>query len=247
MLAATVAGNRHRERFSWIADGRGRTTTLEALYFRAMLLDRFTSGSLTAPQMAIVDAWLWEWTPALKGEFAYPGGDVLRVDLDSAAGLRDGKREGEGPTSTWLSTPLGERRNHRESIAAPCAAHAGFRDPHRVHICVSTTSHTFRAPASDARSARRARPRAEPARGVGRDAGDPHARRGRGHRDRPLPRPEPFRPGHHRAGEAALRRREPALSLARGHERHGHWIRSARERRRGHRGGRCAGLAQRRR
>jgi hypothetical protein len=113
MLEEMISAARHRETFSWVAEGRGHTTTIEALYFRALLLDRFTSGSLTPPQVAILDAWVWEWMGALHGESTCAGGDVLRVDLDSSAGLREGKRKGEGAS---LYLPLATLEAERRKI-----------------------------------------------------------------------------------------------------------------------------------
>jgi hypothetical protein len=140
MLLAASKGQGHRAKFMWTADGRGKTTTLEALYFRALLLDRFTSGSLTPPQIAILDAWLWEWTNALQGVTRYPGGDVLRVDLDTPAGLREGRREGAGTTLYLRLEPLeSERRKiiaelHRGRLAPAHGAVAEIRI--EEHICV---------------------------------------------------------------------------------------------------------------
>lgn len=140
MLAAAIEDGRHRQKFMWTADGRGKTTTLEALYFRALLLDRFTSGSLTSPQVAIAEAWLWEWTNVLTGVREYPGGDVLRVDLDTPAGLREGEREGEGDTLYLRLEPLeAERRKiiaelHRGNLVPAHGAVAEIRL--EEHICV---------------------------------------------------------------------------------------------------------------
>ena len=78
----------HRRPLNWMVEGRGRAATLEGLYLRALLLDRFASGSLSRPQIEIVDAWLWEWMGALQGEPVRPQGAVLGVDLEGNAGLR---------------------------------------------------------------------------------------------------------------------------------------------------------------
>jgi hypothetical protein len=126
---ATVAG-RQRNALRVVADGRGRTATLESLYFRALLLDRFGGGSLTRQQMEVLDAWLWEWTPTLCGIGEYPGGRVFRVDLDGNAGLREGKRAAEGRSLYLQLEPLEARRRqvikelHRGRIvpAHGCAA-----------------------------------------------------------------------------------------------------------------------------
>jgi hypothetical protein len=154
MLETMIGGGRHREKLSWVADGRGRTTTIEALYFRALLLDRFTSGSLAASQVAILDAWMWEWIGALQGERA-ASGEVLRVELDSGSGLRDGKRDGEGPTLYLALAPLeAERRKiigelHRGRLVP---AH-GWVSELRIEEHISVLDHlrdAFRAPAGGA-------------------------------------------------------------------------------------------------
>jgi hypothetical protein len=110
LLSDAARAGRHRQPIRVICDGRGRTVNLESLYFRALLLDRFGGGSLTRQQMEVLDAWLWEWAPALSAQPAYPGGKVFRVDLDGSAGLREGKRVGEGETLYLQIEPLEARR-----------------------------------------------------------------------------------------------------------------------------------------
>jgi len=110
------------------------------LYLRALLLDRFASGSLTRQQVEILDAWLWHWGAVLKGERTYPGGAALRVELDANAGLRDGPREDEGPVVYLRLEPLEvERRKivtelHRGCMVPPhgCAAEMRIEE----HIAV---------------------------------------------------------------------------------------------------------------
>ena len=90
LLLLSLPGDRHRVARACVVEGRRRETTLEALYFRALLLDRFSAGNLPRSQLELLDAWLWEWTAALRGEREVPGGASLRVDLDRNAGLRGG-------------------------------------------------------------------------------------------------------------------------------------------------------------
>jgi hypothetical protein len=122
------------------ADGRGHTATVERLYLRALLLDRFASGSLTRQQVEIVDAWLWQWHGALKGERTFPGAASLRVDLDTNAGLREGAREGEGPAVYVRLEPLeAERRKiiaemHRGRIVPPHGCTADLRIEEHVAV-----------------------------------------------------------------------------------------------------------------
>src|SRR5687767_4146691 len=82
LFTLAVACRRHREKFICRVDGGSRRTTIEALYFRALLLDRFCAGNLTRQQVEILDAWLWEWGADLRGERERPAGASLRVDLD---------------------------------------------------------------------------------------------------------------------------------------------------------------------
>ena len=110
LIAAAIAAGRERESFSWAADGRGHRTTLESLYFRALLLDRFASGSLTRQQVELLDAWMWDWSGALRSSRSAPVGASLRVDLDANAGLRDGAREGEGRSIYLALAPLETER-----------------------------------------------------------------------------------------------------------------------------------------
>lgn len=82
----------HRTPVTVVTEGRGRAATIEGLYLRALLLDRFASGNLTRAQLEVLDAWLWEWMPRLAGRDAPPEGATLRADLDANAGLREGAR-----------------------------------------------------------------------------------------------------------------------------------------------------------
>jgi hypothetical protein len=110
IMDKATAGQRQRSALRVVADGRGRTATLESLYFRALLLDRFGGGSLTRQQIEVLDAWLWEWTATLCGVTRYPGGRVFRVDLDGNTGLRDGKRAVEGRSLYLQLEPIEARR-----------------------------------------------------------------------------------------------------------------------------------------
>ena len=155
LLLLGMVGERHREPITWIADGRGHNTTIEALYFRMLLLDRFTSGSLTRQQVEILDAWLWEWTPALRGERTPPKDAALRVDLDSNSGLREGRREGDGPSLYLALAPLEEQRRrivaefHAGRLVPAHGAAADIRI--EEHICVlDHLARAFRAPEGDA-------------------------------------------------------------------------------------------------
>ena len=155
LLLLGMVGERHREAISWVADGRGHNTTIEAMYFRMLLLDRFTSGSLTRQQVEVLDAWLWEWTPALRGERHPPEGAALRVDLDSSSGLREGRRDGEGPSLYLALEPLEQQRRRivaefhagRLLPAHGCASEFRLEE----HICVlDHLARAFRTPEGEA-------------------------------------------------------------------------------------------------
>ena len=130
ILRDSMRSERHRQPMRVVSDGRGRTVSLESLYFRALLLDRFGGGSLTRQQMEVLDAGLWEWAPALSGTPSYPGGKVFRVDLDGSGGLREGPRAVVGESLHLSLEPLEARRRqvikelHRGRIvpAHGCAA-----------------------------------------------------------------------------------------------------------------------------
>ena len=155
LLLLGMAGERHREPISWLADGRGQNTTIEAMYFRMLLLDRFTSGSLTRQQVEILDAWLWEWTPALRAERTPPEGPALRVDLDSSTGLREGRREVEGPSLYLALDPLEEQRRrivaefHAGRLVPMHGAAAEFRIEEHIAV-LDHLARAFRAPEGEA-------------------------------------------------------------------------------------------------
>ena len=155
LMSVATLRKRHREALICKIDGGGRRTSIETLYFRALLLERFASGNLTRPQLEILDAWLWEWGDALQGEREAPDASFLRVDLDSDAGFRDGVREGPGP-SLYLRVDRLEQA--RRAIVAKmqrgqlvpsigCAAEMRIED----HLAVlDHLERAFAAPAADA-------------------------------------------------------------------------------------------------
>jgi len=130
LLLLSLPQDRHRVPRTCVVDGRRRETTLEALYFRALLLDRFCAGSLPRSQLELLDAWLGEWTAALRGEREAPQGAALRVDLDRNAGLREGRPEEPGASLYLAVAPLEKlRRRVIDEL------HAGRLTP--AHGCAS--------------------------------------------------------------------------------------------------------------
>ena len=130
LLLLSLPRDRHRVPRICVADGRRRETTLEALYFRALLLDRFCSGSLPRPRLELLDAWLWEWMPVLRGEREAPQGAALRVDLDRDAGLREAAAGEAGPALYLALAPLEKMR-----LRVIEELHAGRVTP--AHGCAS--------------------------------------------------------------------------------------------------------------
>jgi len=114
--AAGLANVRLRVR----ADGIERGITLEDLYLRGLLLDRFASRTFSRAQTDILSGWLWEWSGGLRTEDSRPPGAAMRVDLDANAGLRDAEPPGEG-ASLYLALDALEARRR----AITCALHAG--------------------------------------------------------------------------------------------------------------------------
>ena len=127
-------------------DGLERRASIEALYFRTLILDRFTSGNLTRQEIEVLDAWLWEWAPQLASDAEAEV--VWRADLDSDAGLRYGRRRGEGPS---LYLPLAPLEAQRQDIIRHF--HRGYVVPDRgraaqmrieAHVAVlQQLRHTF--------------------------------------------------------------------------------------------------------
>jgi hypothetical protein len=154
LLRLAMAGGRHREPITWVADVRGRTVTVEALYFRVMLLDRFASGNLTRQQVEVLDAWLWEWAAYLRAAETFPGSASLRVDLDEDAGLRGGERGGKGRSLYLPLGPLETQRRlvvkelHRGRIVPAHGCTAEFRIEEHVAV-IDHLARAFAAPPGD--------------------------------------------------------------------------------------------------
>ncbi len=106
LMRQALSTDHQRDPISAEAGGRSRPCTLESLYFRALLLARFASGTLSCKQIEILDEWLWIWSPALQGSPEAPAGSPLRADLDSGEGLRQGPRADGGPALYLPQGPL---------------------------------------------------------------------------------------------------------------------------------------------
>jgi hypothetical protein len=105
-----------------VVDGISRRACIEALYFRTLILDRFTSGTLSRQEIEVLDAWLWKWSAWLVSD---PEAELVwRADLDSDTGLRYGRRRGEGPS---LYLPLAPLEAQRQAVVAQF--HRGFLVP----------------------------------------------------------------------------------------------------------------------
>ena len=108
LLRAAMLAGCQRVPLKVRVDGRDVACTLESLYFRALLLARFSSGALNMKQIEILDAWMWMWMPVLQGVPGQPSEGALRVDLDSADGLRRGVRPDTGPSLYLSPGPIEE-------------------------------------------------------------------------------------------------------------------------------------------
>ena len=106
LMRDLIAADRQRAPIRLDVGGRERNCTLEALYFRALLLARYASGILSCAQIEILDEWIWMWAPVLQGVSTPPAGSALRSDLDSSEGLQRGPRDGEGPALYLPQAPI---------------------------------------------------------------------------------------------------------------------------------------------
>ena len=117
--------SRLQDHGTFTVEGLERSATIEALYFRTLVLDRFTSGNLTRQQIEVLDAWLWEWEASLVST-AEPHGVCMRADLDRDQGLRYGLRDGAGESLYLALAPLEAQRG-----AVIAELHAGHVVPTR--------------------------------------------------------------------------------------------------------------------
>ena len=147
LMRSTMRSYGHRRDVDVRLDTRSRRVTIEALFLRTLLLDRFAGGNLTRQQIEVLDAWLWEWSVELTGHDAYPGGAVLRADLDGKGGLRPGRRRDEGPVLYLPVAPLEARRQavirefHRGRIVPSFGIAADFRV--EEHVAVLEALHSL--------------------------------------------------------------------------------------------------------
>ncbi|MGZ5037324.1 MAG: hypothetical protein ACXWGT_11200 [Usitatibacter sp.] len=154
LMRMAMSANRQLEQCEIRLDGRGRAASIEALFFRTLLLDRFAGGNLTRQQIEVLDAWLWEWMPALKGVTTWPDQPVFRADLDGKGGLRQGRRLDSGPTLYLPIAPLEARRQcvikefHRGRIVPSLGIAADFRVEEHVAVLEQLRS-AFEAPQED--------------------------------------------------------------------------------------------------
>jgi hypothetical protein len=140
LMRLTIETHRNLEACELRLDGRGRSATLEALFLRTLLLDRFAGGNLTRQQIEVLDAWLWEWMGSVKGCTIYPEEPVFRADLDGKGGLRTGRRADNGPALYLRIAPLEARRRevikefHRGRIVPSLGVASDFRVEEHVGV-----------------------------------------------------------------------------------------------------------------
>ncbi len=106
LIRLAITGSFHRETMDLEIEGRPARCTVEALYFRALLLARFAGGTLNCKQLEILDGWIWMWMPVLKSTAQPPAGAALRADLDSTTGLTRGPRGEAGPSLYLPQGPI---------------------------------------------------------------------------------------------------------------------------------------------
>ena len=154
LMRMAMGSNRQLEQCEVRLDARARVATIENLFFRTLLLDRFAGGNLTRQQIEVLDAWLWEWMPELKGSGTWPAEKVFRADLDGKGGLRQGRRPDEGPTLYLRIAPLEARRQavikefHRGRIVPALGIAADFRVEEHVAVLEQLRT-VFEAPQDD--------------------------------------------------------------------------------------------------
>jgi hypothetical protein len=142
-MVNAIAHGRDREAGDLVVDGIARRATIEQLFLRTHFLDRFASGNLNRQQIEVLDAWIWEWVADFTGSPRYPGGVVMRVDLDSDHGLRFGRRKDEGPALYLRLGPLEERRRavirelHRGRVVPPKGRAANIRMESHVVVLIN--------------------------------------------------------------------------------------------------------------
>ncbi|HXF78569.1 MAG TPA: hypothetical protein VN598_06885, partial [Usitatibacter sp.] len=140
LMRLAIDASRNLEACELRLDGRGRSATLESLFFRTLLLDRFAGGNLTRQQIEVLDAWLWEWMPALKASSTWPQEPAFRADLDGKGGLRTGERRDPGPALYLRIAPLEARRReviqefHRGRIVPSLGVASDFRVEEHVAV-----------------------------------------------------------------------------------------------------------------
>jgi hypothetical protein len=150
LMRMAMANHRHVEQFEVRLDARNRTVSVEALYFRTLILDRFAGGNLTRQQVEVLDAWLWEWTSALRGQTVHPAAPTFRADLDGKGGLRHGRRNDDGPVLYLPIAPLEAKRQavikefHRGRIVPAVGIAADFRV--EEHVAVLEQLHAVFSP-----------------------------------------------------------------------------------------------------
>lgn len=154
LMRMAMANHRHVEQVEVRVDARNRRVSIEALYFRTLVLDRFAGGNLTRQQIEVLDAWLWEWNAALHGHTMYPGSPTFRADLDGKGGLRQGRRRDDGPCLYLPIAPLEVKRQavikefHRGRIVPSLGIASDFRV--EEHVAVLEQLHAaFQAKSED--------------------------------------------------------------------------------------------------
>ncbi len=118
------------------------STSVQALYLRALLLDVLNTGSLSMPQIEIADGWLAEWTPNYQLDQIYsPSSHSLFVDLDASMGIQLVTGNTSWPSYRYLK--MERLRDQAEIVRAelrvgrPYHGHTGSSEfPVREHVAL---------------------------------------------------------------------------------------------------------------
>jgi hypothetical protein len=122
-----------------VAPGREVALTITAHYARALMLEAFCRGNLTRQQVAVLDAWLWEWSGAYRLCAGPATGALLAVDAGGTRGLRALEAGENLPALVLAIEPLAGQIEHvvRELQAGRIFPGYGVATTFRVEVHVA--------------------------------------------------------------------------------------------------------------
>lgn len=141
--------------------GREAAIPVSAHYARALMLEAFCRGNLGRQQVAVLDAWLWEWAPAYRLSDGPAAGALLAVDSGGSRGLRALEGGESLAGSVLVIEPLAAQIEHvvREFQAGRIFPGHGLATTFRVevHVALLDTLRAFLAVARKGLSRRQGR------------------------------------------------------------------------------------------